>query len=77
MKGILRNSIIALLTFSTAAFAANGAADDGQGGFLLSLFIGFFALIVVFQIVPAFLLCVGMIKGLITQDHKEVTDVKG
>ena len=76
MKGILRNSLIALFTFSTAAFAANGA-DDGQGGFLLSLFIGFFALIIVFQIVPAFLLCVGMIKGLITPDHKEVKGTNG
>lgn len=73
MKGIIRNSLIALFTFSSAAFAASGA-DDGQGGFLLSLFIGFFALIIVFQIVPAFLLCVGMVKGLITQDHKEVSE---
>ena len=72
MKGILRNSLIALFSFSSAAFAATGA-DDGQGGFLLSLFIGFFTLIIVFQIVPAFLLFVGMIKGLVSQDSKEVS----
>lgn len=71
MKDILRNSLIALLTFSSAAFAATGA-NDGQSGFLLSLFIGFFALILVFQIVPAFLLFVGMIKGLVGQDRKQI-----
>lgn len=75
MKSILRISLIALFTFSSAAFAAGGTTD-GQGGFLLSLFIGFFALILVFQIVPAFLLCVGMIRGLLNQDHKEVDSIK-
>lgn len=73
MKSILRNSLIALFTFSSAVYAANGAGD-AQGGFLLSLFIGFFALILVFQIVPAVLLCVGMIKGLLSPEHKEATD---
>ena len=72
MKATLRNSLIALFTFSSAAFAANGASD-GQGGFLLSLFIGFFALILVFQVIPAFLLFVGLIKGLISQDRKEAS----
>ena len=76
MKSILRNSLIALLTFSSAAFAASGAGTD-QGGFLLSLFIGFFALILVFQIVPAFLLCVGMVKGLLSPNHKEITGING
>jgi len=72
MKDILRNSLIALFTFSSAAFAASGV-DDGQGGFLLSLFMGFFALIIAFQIVPAFLLFVGMIKGLVSQDNNEIS----
>lgn len=76
MKNILRNSLIALFTFSSSAFAASGASD-GQSGFLLSLFVGFFALILVFQIVPAVILCVGMIKGLLSSDHKEAADIKG
>lgn len=76
MKNILRNSLIALFTFSSAAFAANGVADS-QGGLLLSLFIGFFALILVFQIVPAFLLCVGMVKGLLVPNHHEATRLNG
>lgn len=75
MKAIVRNSLIALFTFSTAAFAANGAGDT-EGGLLLSLFIGFFALVLVFQIVPAFLLFVGMIRGLFSQDSKEATGIK-
>lgn len=75
MKAIVRNCLIALFTFSSAAFAANGAGDT-EGGFLLSLFIGFFALILVFQIVPAFLLFVGMIRGLISQDDKEISGIK-
>lgn len=64
MKKTLRNALIALFTFSTTAFAAV-SAGSGEGSFLLSLFIGFFSLIVVFQLVPAFLLFAGMLKGLL------------
>ncbi|MCF6267336.1 MAG: hypothetical protein L3J57_12425 [Desulfuromusa sp.] len=71
MKNTLRNTAIALITFSSTAFAAsnNGA---GEGNLLLTLFIGFFALIVVFQLVPAVILFVGIIKGLVSKDNKEV-----
>jgi hypothetical protein len=64
MKKSLRNALIALFTFSTTAFAAVGATS-GEGTFLLSLFIGFFSLIIVCQVVPAFLLFAGMVKGLL------------
>lgn len=64
MKKSLRNGLIALLTFSTSAFAAVGSGN-GEGSLLLSLFIGFFSLIIVFQVVPACLLFVGMVKGLL------------
>ena len=64
MKKSLRNALIALFTFSTSAFAAV-SVNSGEGSFLLSLFIGFFALIIVFQVVPAFLLFAGMVKGLL------------
>ena len=66
MKKILRNGLIALLTFATSAFAAVGSGS-GEGSLLLSLFIGFFSLIIVFQVVPACLLFVGMVKGLLGQ----------
>ncbi len=75
MKAIVCNSSLALLTFSSVAFAANGTGDT-EGGFLLSLFVGFFALILVFQIVPAFLLFWGMIRGLVSQDGKEANGIK-
>ncbi len=71
MKNTLRNTLIALITFSSPAFAA-GSGNTGEGNLLLSLFIGFFALIVVFQLVPAVILFVGMVKGLISKDSKEV-----
>ncbi len=75
MKKSLRNSLIALLTFSTSAFAA-GTATGGEGSFLISLFIGFFSLIIVFQVVPAFLLFTGMVKGLISGPSEEAVEVR-
>ena len=57
----------------SAAFAANGAQGDGMG-ILAYLFIGFFALVVVSQLVPAIILFAGMVKGLFSQ--REKTSVK-
>jgi len=71
MKNTLRNTLIALITFSSSAFAA-GNNDAGGGSLLLSLFIGFFALIVVFQLVPAVILFVGIAKGLFSKDSKKI-----
>jgi hypothetical protein len=45
------------------AFAASGAAEEGSGIFVW-IFLGFFAVIVVGQIVPAVLLMTGLVKGL-------------
>ena len=72
MKNIMRLFILAGAFsggMTTAALAAPAA--EGQGGsLLLTLFIGFFALIVVFQLVPAVLLFVGIIKGLFSREHR-------
>jgi hypothetical protein len=65
MKNTLRNALIALITFSSSAFAA-GSAADGGGGLLITLFVGFFALILIFQLVPATLMFIGMAKGLLS-----------
>ena len=73
MKRTVRNTLIALTTFTSTAFAA-GSAGAGEGSLLLSLFIGFFALIIVFQLVPATLMLIGMLKGLFGRDHKQVTN---
>jgi len=73
MKTTLRNTLIALITFSTPAFAAASSSASG-GGLLLSLFIGFFALIIVCQLVPATIMLIGTLKGLFGRDHKEVVN---
>ena len=72
MKRTLRNTLIALITFSSSAFAA-GQTGAGEGSLLLSLFIGFFALIIVCQLVPAVIMLVGMVRGLLGRDQKQVT----
>ena len=72
MKNTLRNTLIALITFSTPAFAAASSSASG-GGLLLSLFIGFFALIIVCQLVPATIMLIGALRGLFGRDRKEVT----
>lgn len=71
MKNIVRSFIVALTcsSIASAAFAAKAPADQG-GSLLLTLFIGFFALIVVFQLVPACILFVGMLKGLLAREEK-------
>jgi len=71
MKTTLRNTLIALLTFSSSAFAA-GTAGAGEGGLMVSLFLGFFALIIVFQLVPATLMMVGVLRGLFGRDRETV-----
>jgi hypothetical protein len=73
MKNTLRNTLIALLTFSSSAFAASNSSAT-SGGLLLSLFIGFFALIIVCQLVPATIMLIGTLKGLFGRDHKEVAN---
>lgn len=69
MKNAIRNSLIVLAGFSTNAYAA-AEAGGGGGSFLLTLFIGFFALIIVFQLIPAVMLFAGLLKGLFIRDHK-------
>ncbi|MEE4254801.1 MAG: hypothetical protein V2I50_12240 [Desulfuromusa sp.] len=71
MKVIARNILMASICTLSAvfpAFAAAAPAKEG-GSLLLTLFIGFFALIVVFQLVPACLLFVGIVKGLFARKH--------
>ena len=45
------------------AFAASGAGDDGSGIFVW-IFLGFFAVIVVGQLIPAVMLITGLVKGI-------------
>lgn len=72
MKRTLRNTLIALIIFTSSAFAA-GTAGSNEAGVLISLFFGFFAMIVIFQLVPATLMMVGVISGLLGRDRKGAT----
>jgi hypothetical protein len=54
----------------SSAFAAD-VANSSDSSLLLTLFLGFFALIVVFQLVPAALLFCGMVKGLFSRQKEE------
>jgi hypothetical protein len=45
------------------AFAASGAGDEGSGIFVW-IFLGFFAVIVVGQLIPAVILITGLVKGI-------------
>jgi len=56
------NTIIAALA-AAPAYAANGAAEEP--GILMWAFMGFGAVILVGQLVPAVMLLIGMVKGLV------------
>ncbi len=71
MKTTLRNTLIALFTFSSSAFAA-GTTGAGEGSLLVALFLGFFAVIIVFQLVPAALMLVGILRGLFGRDRQAI-----
>lgn len=71
MKNTLRNALFASILFASPVFAA-AEEGAGEGSLLLSLFIGFFALIIVFQMVPAVIMLIGMVRGLLGRDQKKV-----
>ena len=55
-------ALIGTMAPATAFAAANAPA--GNDGIFVWIFLGFFALIVVGQLIPAVMLIVGMIKGI-------------
>jgi len=62
MKATMKLMVLALVGNASMAWAANGQeAETGLGTFI---FLGFFALIVVFQAVPGLILFSAMLKGL-------------
>jgi hypothetical protein len=50
------------------AFAASGASDEGSGLFVW-IFLGFFAVIVVGQVIPAVMLITGLVKGILAKSE--------
>lgn len=74
MKNTFKKIYLALICFValvSPVFALNENTETGNS-LLLLLFLGFFALIVVFQLVPACLMFVGIVKGLVGQ--KEIQE---
>ncbi len=73
MKISIRNILITLLIGSASvAFAASGAESE-ENSLLLGLFLGFGALIIVFQLFPGAMLFYSMVKGLFSTTRKEET----
>lgn len=56
------------------AFAASGTGDEGNGVFVW-IFLGFFAVIVVGQLIPAVMLITGLVRG-ITAKAESKTEAK-
>ena len=69
MKRILLTTLISLVILTSNIYAAQ-TGSSGEGNFLLALFLGFFALIIVFQLVPATLMLIGILRGLFGRDQK-------
>lgn len=61
---------LAIVLTTSAAFGASGADNEGNS-ILVWMFLGFGALIVVFQTVPALLLLYSMVKGALAPAEKK------
>ena len=65
----LRILVTMIASSASAAFAASGVQSQ-ETGILVYFFIGFFALIVVSQLVPAVILFIGMVRGVFARPEK-------
>ena len=69
MRTLIR-SILVTLAWVVPALAAEGGAANGSS-LLLILFLGFAALIIVFQFIPGLVLLFSMLKGIFTSTPKK------
>ena len=73
----LFSAVAASLVTSTAAFASSGVTNQVfVSGPLILLFLGFCALVVVIQCIPAIIMLYGMIKGTVSVATGEKIEVK-
>jgi len=70
----LITTIIGTITPATVFAATNGLSEDNSGIFVW-VFLGFCALIVVAQVIPAVLLMTGMVKGVVSAAKGEMVSV--
>lgn len=71
MKSIITTAGM-LLMITASAYADAGASAD-ENGWLWILFLGFGALIIVFQLVPSMILFGSMLRGLFSTPAKEAS----
>jgi hypothetical protein len=69
MKTLLKSLLVTLVWIAPALAAAE--TDPEGGGLLIIAFLGFGALIVVFQFIPSLILFGSMLKGLFTSSAKQ------
>lgn len=67
-RSALAQSVTVWLGTAAPALAASGAREDNSGIFVW-IFLGFCALIVVAQLIPALLMMLGFAKGLKKEQH--------
>ena len=60
MKKLVMQAVLGLGVAGSAL--ASGAGESGGGGFLIALFLGFVAVIVVFQLIPSMVVFFSVIK---------------
>jgi len=70
MRALITTTIATIAAAPVTAFAAGGRVDDS--GIFVWVFLGFCAMIVVAQVVPAVLLMTGMVKGLASVVKEEL-----
>lgn len=72
MKTLTKSILTILISFGAAlpAAAATTAGRADHSGILVWAFLGFCALIVVAQLVPALMMALGLVKGAATSSEK-------
>jgi len=69
------STILTTLMITASQALAAGGAVEGEGiGILAACFIGFGAMIVLFQFIPGLLLIAGMLKGLLSLGDKDARE---
>jgi hypothetical protein len=64
--GTTLRTLIAMLAWIPPAMAA-GAEESEGSGFLVTLFLGFGAMIIIFQLLPSLILFGSMLRGLVSR----------
>jgi hypothetical protein len=75
VKTVLINMLTVWLATINSAFAAT-STKVYNSGILVLVFIGFIALVVVVQMIPAILTLLGMIKGLVRENKTRTAEVR-